>query len=466
MSKSFMVAGNKEIILVAETIAREKGIEASDIIFAMEEGIRLAARKKYGHDLAIECKINPKTGEIKLFNKLEIVEKDFANSEEFDSKAHIGLKDAEDLVNDQEEINKDAELKIGSFVRRALPPIDLSRVVAQVAKNEIIRRVKEAEKLKEYNDFVERKGEIVYGSVKKVGVKNVVVDVESYEAVLHREDMIPTEIYKVGDRVKAVVADVRRENKGAQIFLSRSNPMFMVKLFEQEVPEMYDGIIEAKAVARDPGSRAKLAVFSREGHIDVVGSCIGVRGSRVQAVTNELRGEKIDIIEWSPSVADLVVNALTPAKVTKVVVDEENDVVEVVVPEDQLSLAIGRGGQNVRLASQLIGYKIDVMTEAEESSKRSEEFTATSEMFTKALDVEDVIAQLLATEGFMSVEDLVEADIEEIESIEGFDKDIAEEIRNRAIAWLKENTPEEEESEVEAEPEAEEVTSKEVESEE
>lgn len=450
MSKDFMIAGNREIILVSETIAREKGISVDEILFAMEEGIRLAARKKYGHDLVVECKIDRKSGAINLFNKLEIIDDEFAKTEDFNSKMHITLEDAKNLAKYSDE-NKEAELEIGGFVRRGLPPIDLSRVVAQVAKNEIIRRVKEAEKLKEYNDFIERQGEIVYGSVKKVGVKNVVVDVEGYESVLHKEDMIPTEIYKVGDRVKAVVSEVRRENKGAQIFLSRSKPLFLAKLFEQEVPEMYDGVIEAKAIARDPGSRAKLAVFSRESHIDVVGSCIGVRGSRVQAVTSELRGEKIDIIEWSPNLADLVVSALTPAKVTKVIVDEENGVIEVVVPEDQLSLAIGRGGQNVRLTSQLVGYKIDVMTDAEEGARRKEEFEAASQVFVETLDVEDVIAQLLATEGFMSVEDLVEADIDEIESIEGFDKDIATEIQNRAIEWLKNNTPEIEESEESAE---------------
>jgi len=418
--------GNKEILLVAETIAHEKGISLDDVVKAMEEGIRLAAKKKFGINLLIECKIDRKTGQINLFNKLEVVSNKI--TEDFNNRTQITLDDAK---------QRDKKLKIGDYIAEELPPIDLNRVVAQVAKNEIIKKVKEAEKNKEYEEFKDRIGEIVSASVKKVGLKNIVMEVNGFEAVIHQTGLIPREVFKVGDRMRVYVEDVRREPHGAQIFLSRTHPEFLVKLFASEVPELYDGNIEVRAVARDAGSRAKIAVYSKREDLDIVGSLIGIRGSRVQSVSSELRGEKIDIIKWSSNIAELVINALTPAKVSKVVVDEDNGVIEVVVAEDQLSLAIGRGGQNVRLASKICGYKIDVMTDEQESSKRTEEFNESSKLFVEALDVEDIIANLLAAEGFSTIEEIINAQENEISSIEGFDEDIAVEIKKRAAEYLE-----------------------------
>jgi N utilization substance protein A len=443
VEKSFSVVGNKEIVIVAEAIAHEKGISPDDVIKAMEEGIKLAARKKYGHDLVIKCVIDRKTGRISIYNILEIVDDKLKKDEEFDSKKQITIADAKKELkhNQYASVEKEEqEVEAGNYIKYELPPIDLNRVVAQVAKNEIVKRVRDAEKEKEYNEFIGRKGEIVNGVVKKIGLKNLVIDVEGYETIINEEDLIGREIYRVGDRIRAYIVDVKRESKGAQIFLSRTHPQFVAKLFEQEVPEMYDGIIEIRAIARDSGSRAKVAVYSREESTDVIGACIGVRGSRVQAVMNEIRGEKIDIIKWSDNIAEFVVNALTPAKVTKVVVDEDNDLIEVVVPEDQLSLAIGRGGQNVRLASQLVNMKIDVVTDVEEQERRKTEFESSTKLFIEALDVEEVIAQLLSAEGFYTVEDIAEAGIDELKSIEGFDEDIAKEIKRRAVEHIAEKS--------------------------
>ncbi|MFT7087673.1 MAG: N utilization substance protein A [Rickettsiales bacterium] len=435
MASNLTVMGNREILLVAETIAHEKGILVSDIIHAMEEGIKSAARKKYGLHLNIDCIIDNKTGQIKLYNQLKVVEDSFAHQTEtvdgeevFDSRTHITLSDAK---------QKDSQIRLAEYVSQELPPIDLNRVVAQVAKNEIIKKVKEAEKNKEYEEFKDRVGDIVNASVKKVGLKNIVMEVDGYEAVIHQNGLIPRETFRVGDRMRVYVEDVRKEPFGAQIFLSRTHTQFLVKLFASEVPELYEGNIEVRAVARDPGSRAKIAIYSRREDLDIIGSFIGIRGGRVQSVSSELRGEKIDIIKWSPNIAELVISALTPAKVSKVVVDEENGIIEVVVAEDQLSLAIGRGGQNVRLASKLVDYKIDIMTDEQESARRSAEFNQSSKLFIEALDVEDIIANLLAAEGFSSVEELSEAEISEIASIEGFDEDIASEIKNRAIEFLE-----------------------------
>ncbi len=428
MASNLTIMGNKEILLVAENIAHEKGISLQEIIEAMEEGIKLAAKKKYGSHLDIDCRIDRKTGQIKLFNKLQVAEDDL---EDFDVRTHITLKHAK-----QE--NVDAE--IGDFVVQELPPIDLSRVVAQVARNEIIRKVKEAEKNKEYNEFKDRIADIVSASVKKIGLKNIVMEVDGYEAVIHESGLIPKENFRVGDRIRCYIEDVRKEPFGAQIFLSRTHPQFLVRLFEQEVPELYEGNIEVKAVARDPGSRAKIAIYSRRDDIDIIGSFIGIRGSRVQSVSSELRGEKIDILKWSPNVAELVISALTPAKVSKVVVDEENNLIEAVVAEDQLSLAIGRGGQNVKLASKLVGYKIDVMTDEQESARRTAEFNQASKLFVEALDVEEMIANLLASEGFLTVDSLAQSDVSEIASIEGFDEDIAGEVKRRAEEFLQKNS--------------------------
>jgi len=428
MASNLSVMGNKEILLVAENIAHEKGISPQEIVSAMEEGIKAAAKKKYGHNLSIECVIDKKSGQIKLFNSLKVVEND---AEDFDPKLHITLSHAK---------QKNSTVKIGEEVKQELPPIDLNRVVAQVARNEIIKKVKEAEKNKEYNEFKDRIGDIVSASVKKVGLKNIVMEVEGYEAIIHESGLILKETLRVGDRVRVYIEDVKKEPFGAQIFLSRTHPQFLVKLFEQEVPELYEGNIEVKSVVRDAGSRAKIAIYSRRDDIDIIGSFIGIRGSRVQAVSAELRGEKIDIIKWSPNIAEFIINALTPAKVNKVIVDEENNLIEVVVAENQLSLAIGRGGQNVKLASKLVDYKIDVITEEEESIRRTTEFNQASKLFVEALDVEDMIANLLASEGFLTVEDLALAEISEIGSIEGFDEDIAKEIKKRAEEYLQKTT--------------------------
>ncbi len=425
MASNLTVSGNKEIVLVAENIAHEKGISPQEVIDAMAEGIKAAARKKYGHNLAIDCQIDRKTGQIKLFNSLKVVEDDF---EEFDPKLHVSLKDAK---------KRDSDANVGDEVAQELPPIDLNRIVAQIARNEIFKKVKEAEKNKEYNEFKDRVGDIVSAAVKKIGLKNIVMEVDGYEAVIHESGLILKEKFRVGDRIRAYVEDVKKEPLGAQIFLSRTNPQFLVKLFEQEVPELYEGNIEVKAVVRDAGSRAKIAIYSRRDDIDIIGSFIGIRGSRVQAVSSELKGEKIDIIKWSPNIAEFVINSLTPAKISKVIVDEENNLIEVVVAENQLSLAIGRGGQNVKLASKLVGFKIDVITDSEESSRRTTEFNQASKLFMEALDVEDMIANLLASEGFLTIEDIINSEISEIASIEGFDEDIASEIKKRVEEYLQ-----------------------------
>jgi N utilization substance protein A len=426
MASNLTVMGNKEILLVAENIAHEKRIAVSEVVGAMEEGIKLAAKKKYGSHLAIDCKIDKKSGQIKLFNNLEVVENE--EVDDFDIRRFITLKEAK---------KENSTAEIGDYIIQELPPIDLNRVVAQVARNEIIKKVKEAEKNKEYEDFKDRVGDIISAVVKKVGLKNIVMEVDGYEAVIHESGLIPRENFRVGDRIRAYVEDVRKEPFGAQIFLSRTHPNFLVKLFEQEVPELYEGNIEVKAVYRDAGSRAKIAVYSRRDDIDIVGSLIGVRGNRVQSVSAELRGEKIDVIKWSSNIAEMVVNSLTPAKISKVVVDEDNSLIEVVVAEDQLSLAIGRNGQNVKLASKIIGFKIDIMTIEQESQRRTTEFNQASKIFIDALDVEEMIANLLASEGFLSVEDIAESDISEISSIEGFDDDIATEIKRRAEEYIQ-----------------------------
>lgn len=425
MASNLTVVGNKEILLVAENIAHEKSIDPQEVINAMAEGIKAAAKKKYGQNLSIDCQIDRKSGQIKLYNALKVVADDV---EDFDPKIHIGLADAK---------KKDSEVNLDDEILQELPPIDLNRVVAQVAREEITRKVKEAEKAKEYELFKDRIGDIVSASVKKIGLKNVVMDVEGYEAVLHESGMIAKEKFKVGDRIRACIDNVREEPFGAQIFLSRTSSQFLIKLFEQEVPELYEGSIEVKSVARDAGSRAKIAIYSRREDIDVIGSFIGIRGSRVQAVSSELKGEKIDIMKWSANPAEFVIAALTPAKINKVIVDEDNNLIEVVVEENQQSLAIGRGGQNVKLASKLVDYKIDIITEEEESSRRTAEFNQASKLFVEALDVEDMIANLLASEGFLTVEDLAEAEISEIQSIEGFDEDVATEIKNRAQEYLQ-----------------------------
>ncbi|CAN7642195.1 transcription termination factor NusA [Aminobacter aminovorans] len=417
-----VVSANRlELLQIADAVAREKSIDKSIVIAAMADAIQKAARSRYGQETNIRADINPNTGEMKLQRLMEVVEKvdDYA--------IQIALSSAR-------ERNPDAQL--GDFIAEQLPPMDFGRIAAQSAKQVIVQKVREAERDRQYDEYKDRIGEIVNGTVKRVEYGNVIVDLGRGEAIIRRDELIPRENYKYGDRVRAYVYDVRREQRGPQIFLSRTHPQFMAKLFTMEVPEIYDGIIEIKSVARDPGSRAKIAVISRDSSIDPVGACVGMRGSRVQAVVGELQGEKIDIIPWSPSAASFIVNALQPAEVAKVVLDEDAERIEVVVPDDQLSLAIGRRGQNVRLASQLTGWDIDILTEQEESERRQKEFVERSTLFMESLDVDEMVGQVLASEGFTSVEEVAYVDADEIASIDGFDEDTASEIQTRAREYL------------------------------
>jgi N utilization substance protein A len=419
-----------ELLLVADAVAREKQIERDDVLEAMEQAIQKAGRAKYGHEKDIRATIDRKTGDVRLSRWTEVVEA--VENEETQIPVHIAKKFA-------------PEKEIGDFIVDPLPPIDFGRIAAQTAKQVIVQRVREYERSKQYNEFKDRVGEIINGVVKRTEYGNLMVDLGRAEALLRRDETIPRENLKNGDRVRAFIYDVREEQRGPQIFLSRTHPGFLAKLFAQEVPEIYDGIIEIKAVSRDPGSRAKMAVISRDQSIDPVGACVGMRGSRVQAVVAELQGEKIDIIPWSPNVATFVVNALAPAEVSKVVMDEEAGRVEVVVPDSQLSLAIGRRGQNVRLASQLTRWDIDILTEAEESERRQEEFRRRTGLFVDALDVDDVIAGLLVAEGFETIEDLAMTPLDELASIEGFDENVAAELQRRAEAALAQQASELEE---------------------
>src|SRR6187455_3229742 len=365
----------------------------------MEDAIQKAAKSRYGSENEIKAEVDPKTGEIRLARLLEVVEQ--VNME----ATQISLEEAR---------RRNPAAQVGDFIAEPLPPVDFGRVAAQNAKQVIVQKVREAERERQYDEYKDRIGEIVNGVVKRVEYGNVIADLGRGEAIVRRDEMIPRETFRPGDRIRAYLFDVRREARGPQIFLSRTHPQFMAKLFAQEVPEIYDGIIEVKAVARDPGSRAKIAVVSRDSSIDPVGACVGMRGSRVQAVVAELQGEKIDIIPWSQDTATFVVNALAPAEVAKVVLDEDRERIEVVVPDAQLSLAIGRRGQNVRLASQLTGWDIDILTEQEESERRQAEFQNRTRTFIEALDVDEVVGQLLASEGFNSVEELSLIDPKEI----------------------------------------------------
>src|SRR5499433_561311 len=420
---STLTYARPELLQVADTVARDKGIDRDEVLEAMEQAIQKAGRSKYGQEYDIRAEIDRHNGEIRLLRFREV-------AEVIENEAtQIPYVEAQRL-------NPEAE--IGDFITDPLPPIDFGRIAAQTAKQVIVQKVRDAERQRQFLEFKDRVGEIVNGLVKRVEFGNVVVDLGRAEAMLRRDELLPRESFRQGERVRAYVYDVRQELRGPQIFLSRTHPQFMAKLFAQEVPEIYDGIIEIKAVARDPGSRAKIAVISRDSGIDPVGASVGMRGSRVQAVVGELQGEKIDIIPWSPDPATFVVNALAPAEVTKVVMDEEQRRIEVVVPDDQLSLAIGRRGQNVRLASMLTGWDIDIMTEAEESERRSEEMRTRSQMFIDALDVDDVIAHLLVTEGFTTIEEVAFVPVEELASIEGFDEDVARELRERARVFLQE----------------------------
>jgi transcription termination/antitermination protein NusA len=415
--------GRLELVRIAESVAHEKGIGIDEVIVAMEQAIQTAARRKYGQEHQIVAELDRKTGEIGLYRELEV-------SEEVEDPAlQIGLEEARE---------RNPAARVGDHILEALPPIDLGRIAAQSAKQVIVQKVREAERERQYSEYKDRIGEIVVGEVKRTEYGNVLVDLGRAEAILRRDEMQPRETFRNKDRVRAYVYDVRPEARGPQIFLSRTHPQFMAKLFAQEVPEIYDGIIEIKAVARDPGSRAKIAVVSKDSSIDPVGACVGMRGSRVQAVVTELSGEKIDIIPWSPDPATFVVNALAPAEVSKVVLDEDSRRIEVIVPDAQLSLAIGRRGQNVRLASQLTGWDIDIVTESEDAERRTREFKQLTEYFVEALNVEEVIAQLLVTEGFTRVDELVYVELDELASIQGFDENIAEALRERAETYLAE----------------------------
>jgi transcription termination/antitermination protein NusA len=410
-----------ELLLVADAVAREKSIDREEVIEAMEQAIQKAGRAKYGHEKDIRATIDRKSGDVRLSRWTEVVET--VENEETQIPVNIARKFK-------------PEINVGEFIVDPLPPIDFGRIAAQTAKQVIVQRVREYERKRQFEEFKDRVGEIINGIVKRTEYGNLMVELGRAEALLRRDELIPRESFRNGDRVRAYIYDVREEPRGPQIFLSRTHPGFLAKLFAQEVPEIYDGIIEIKAVARDPGSRAKMAVISRDSSIDPVGACVGMRGSRVQAVVQELQGEKIDIIPWSPQAATFVVNALAPAEVTKVVMDEEAGRVEVVVPDDQLSLAIGRRGQNVRLASQLTRWDIDILTEAEESERRQEEFRRRSALFVEALDVDDVIAGLLVTEGFTSAEELAFTPPEELAAIEGFDDSVAAELIRRAETFI------------------------------
>lgn len=426
--------GNTEILQIADSVAREKGIQRDAVIEAMEQAIQVAGRRKYGHEHTIRAEIDRKSGEIRLFRELLVVD---SSAEVVAVVAPTGDEEVVATISLQDALCMRPDAKVGDVISDPLPPIDLGRVAAQTAKQVIVQKVREAERERQYEDFKDRAGDIIHGIVKRIEYGNITVDLGRTEAMLKRDSIIRGEVLRQNDRIRAYVEDVRRENKGPQIFLSRTHPSFLAKLFAQEVPEVYDGVIEIKAVAREPGSRAKMAVLSHDQSIDPVGSCVGIRGARVQAVTAELQGEKIDIINWSSDPATFVVNALAPAEVTKVVLDEERKRIEVIVPEDQLSLAIGRRGQNVRLASQLTGWNIDVMTEDDESKRRVDEFNNLSELFMSALNVEEVIAQLLVTEGFAAVEEVAYVPLEELASIEGFDEAVATELHNRAALYME-----------------------------
>jgi transcription termination/antitermination protein NusA len=417
------VSANRiELLQIIDALAREKQIDRKLVIDALEDAYSKAGRARYGLETDVHAEISPKTGELRLARHMHVVE-----TVENDAR-EITLAEAR---------RKNPAAQIGDAIAETLPPFDLGRIAAQSAKQVIVQKVRDAERDRQFEEYKDRIGEIVNGVVKRVEYGNVVVDLGRSEAVVRRDELIPRELFRPGDRIRSYLYDVRREQRGPQVFLSRTHPQFMAKLFMQEVPEIYDGVIEVKAVARDPGSRAKIAVISRDSSIDPVGACVGMRGSRVQAVVGELQGEKIDIIPWSQDLATFIVNALQPAEVAKVVLDEDSERIEVVVPDEQLSLAIGRRGQNVRLASQLTGWDIDILTEAEESERRQKEFQSRTQIFMAALNVDEMVAQLLASEGFRSVEELAYVDQNEVSGIGGFDDDTAAEIQNRAREYLE-----------------------------
>ncbi|MEL7691197.1 transcription termination factor NusA [Citromicrobium bathyomarinum] len=415
-------ANRAELLAIAKSVASEKMIDESIVIEAMEEAIQKSARNRYGAENDIRAKLDPQSGDLRLWRVVEVVE------EVEDYFKQVNLEQAQKLQDGA---------SLGDFIVDPLPPVDLGRIDAQSAKQVIFQKVRDAERERQYEEFKDRSGEIITGVIKSVEFGHVIVNLGRAEGVIRRDQQIPREAARVGERVRALITKVERNNRGPQIFLSRAHPDFMKKLFAQEVPEIYDGIIEIKAAARDPGSRAKIGVISHDSSIDPVGACVGMKGSRVQAVVQELQGEKIDIIPWSEEEATFIVNALQPATVSRVVLDEDESRIEVVVPDDQLSLAIGRRGQNVRLASQLTGNQIDIMTEEEASEKQSKEFAARSKMFEEELDVDETLSQLLVAEGFAELEEVAYVQLDELAMIEGFDEELAEELQSRATEALE-----------------------------
>jgi len=425
MAKEKIKVIREEMLQVANNVAQEKSIDKESVFNAMEQALEKAARVKYGTERDIRVSINKETGDIILNSYLEVVE---TLSEEEQPR--------QILFEDAKKIQKD--IKVGEFIIKELPPLELGRVAAQNAKGVIIQKVREADKSRQYGEYKDKVGEIAIGIVKRIEFGNLIIDLGKSEAIIKREELIPRETFKNGDRVRAYIYDVKEDLKGYQVFLSRTHPQFLAKLFFQEVPEIFEGVIIVKSVARDPGSRAKISVYTEDSTIDPVGACVGMRGSRVQAVVNELQGEKIDIVTWSDNQATYLANALAPAEISKIFLYEEKNKVEVVIPDEQLSLAIGRKGQNVKLASNLTSLEIDILTEEEESERRQIEFKEKTQMLTELLDVEDVIAQLLVTEGYVSIESVASEKIEDLEKIEGFDEDLAKEIQSRANNYVNE----------------------------
>jgi len=443
MSLTGISANRLELLQIAEAVAREKAIDKEIVIEAIEDAIQKGARARYGAEHDIRVHIDPKTGETTIKRVVTVVADDAVFGGGFDEEGNeLPFEEPAGIIRLADAKRTDKSAEIGKTYEEVLPPFEFGRVQTQMARQVVMGKVRDAERERQYEEFKDRVGEIVNGVVKRVEYGNVIVDLGRGEGIMRRDQSIPRENFNIGDRIRCYIYDVRRETKGPQILLSRAHGGFMAKLFAQEVPEVYDGVIEIRAVARDPGSRAKMAVVSNESSIDPVGACVGMRGSRVQAVVAELQGEKIDIIQWSPDDPTFIVNALAPAEVSKVVIDEEDNRVEVVVPDEQLSLAIGRRGQNVRLASQLTGWQIDIITESQESERRQREFAERTALFQEALDVDEVIAQLLVTEGFATVEDVAYVEPHEIAAIEGFDEDTAEEIQARARDYLEKEAAE------------------------
>ena len=410
-----------ELLQVAEVLARDKGIDREDVLEAMEVAIAKAGRSKYGPEYDVRAHIDRKTGEIKMARYIEVVNE---------------VEDEMKQTTPDKVPAKYGKLKVGEFIIDPLPPMDFGRIAAQTAKQVIVQKVRDAERMHQFNEFKDKIGEIVHGIVKRVELGHVIVDLGHAEGLLRRDELIPYETFRVGDRVRAYLMDVRSEVRGPQIFLSRSHPQFLAKLFATEVPEVYDGLIEIKSAARDPGSRAKVAVWSKDNTIDPRGACIGMRGVRVQAIVTELQGEKIDVVHWSADPATFIVNAFAPSEILKIVLNEEDKKAEVVVPDEQLSQAIGRRGQNVRLASILTGWHIDVLTADQEAENRQNEEKGRLDLFMQALDVDDMIAHLLIQEGFTKVEEIAFAELDELAGIDGFDEALAKELQSRAATYL------------------------------